>query len=296
MKLLGILATSFALLLPAGPPGFAAEGDDTAPPPPRLQIINGRSHVIDIFWRTSDRARVAHDAVAASQATVITSTIGHRFSIVGRDHRTEALVTSEAPVPGFRFDPPGPNGVPAISTQSISAHLVDRMLAKRPDVRTAMIRSGPRLGILVHDRFTTDLTEWAHRTPKDVRDARARGMGGSATDPFGSCAEENGLGYPRDPDATESLVLHEFAHTLHRRGLLNVHPASDRRLKTTMALADFDPLIPFDEVVDAAKAVAAMMPREHRCTSLGGLATTPTSLAIERRLGEQKAKSCGTCR
>jgi L-serine dehydratase len=74
----------------------------------------------------------------------------------------------------------------------------------------------------------------------------------------------------------------------------NVMAASNAVSCANMALADFDPLIPFDEVVDAAKNVAAMMPREHRCTSLGGLATTPASLAIERRLGEQKTKSCGT--
>ena len=61
-----------------------------------------------------------------------------------------------------------------------------------------------------------------------------------------------------------------------------------------MALADFDPLIPLDEVIDAAKNVAAMMPREHRCTSLGGLAITPASLAIERQLGHRKAASCGS--
>jgi L-serine dehydratase len=38
-----------------------------------------------------------------------------------------------------------------------------------------------------------------------------------------------------------------------------------------------------------------MMPREHRCTSLGGLAITPTSLEIERKLASLKTKSCGSC-
>ncbi len=74
----------------------------------------------------------------------------------------------------------------------------------------------------------------------------------------------------------------------------NVMAASNAVSCANMALADFDPLIPFDQVVDAARNVAAMMPREHRCTSLGGLAITPASLAIERRLGELKTKSCGT--
>jgi len=74
----------------------------------------------------------------------------------------------------------------------------------------------------------------------------------------------------------------------------NVMAASNAISCANMALADFDPLIPLDEVIDAAKNVSSMMPREHRCTSLGGLAITPASLEIERKLGERKAKSCGT--
>jgi len=62
-----------------------------------------------------------------------------------------------------------------------------------------------------------------------------------------------------------------------------------------MALAGFDPLIPLDEVIDAARGVSAMMPREHRCTSLGGLAITPTSLAIEKRLATLKGQGCAGC-
>lgn len=75
----------------------------------------------------------------------------------------------------------------------------------------------------------------------------------------------------------------------------NVMAASNALSCANMALADFDPLIPLDEVIDAAKDVSAMMPREHRCTSLGGLAITPTSLEIERKLASFKPKSCGGC-
>lgn len=73
----------------------------------------------------------------------------------------------------------------------------------------------------------------------------------------------------------------------------NVMAASNALSCANMALADFDPLIPLDEVIDAAKRVSAMMPREHRCTSLGGLAITPTSLEIERKLAV--LKGCGSC-
>jgi L-serine dehydratase len=74
----------------------------------------------------------------------------------------------------------------------------------------------------------------------------------------------------------------------------NVMAASNALSCANMAIADFDPLIPLDEVIDAAKAVAERMPREHRCTSLGGLAVTPASLEIEKRLAGLK-KGCGSC-
>jgi L-serine dehydratase len=74
----------------------------------------------------------------------------------------------------------------------------------------------------------------------------------------------------------------------------NVMAASNALACANMALAGYDPLIPLDEVIDAAKSVAHAMPREHRCTSLGGLAVTPSSLEIEKRLAGLK-KDCGSC-
>ena len=75
----------------------------------------------------------------------------------------------------------------------------------------------------------------------------------------------------------------------------NVMAAANALSCANMALADFDPLIPLDEVIDAAKSVAERMPREHRCTSLGGLAVTPTSLGIERKLAALRGTDCGPC-
>lgn len=75
----------------------------------------------------------------------------------------------------------------------------------------------------------------------------------------------------------------------------NVMAAANALSCANMALSGFDPLIPLDEVIDAAKSVAERMPREHRCTSLGGLAITPASLEIEQRLASLKGKGCGGC-
>ena len=72
----------------------------------------------------------------------------------------------------------------------------------------------------------------------------------------------------------------------------NVMAASHALACANMALAGYDPVIPLDEVIETAKRVAGQMPRELRCTALGGLSITPTSLALERKLAGKKA-ACG---
>ena len=76
----------------------------------------------------------------------------------------------------------------------------------------------------------------------------------------------------------------------------NVMAAANALACANMALAGFDQVIPFDEVVATAMRVAEQMPRELRSTALGGLSITPTSLAIEQRLAA-RAAACGggTC-
>lgn len=73
----------------------------------------------------------------------------------------------------------------------------------------------------------------------------------------------------------------------------NVMAAANALCCANMAMAGYDQVIPFDEVIETAKRVAQQMPRELRCTSLGGLSITPTSLAIEKRLALKKSP-CGS--
>ena len=75
-------------------------------------------------------------------------------------------------------------GYPIVASAGVSdfalkeaAYLVDLMLARRPDVRKAMIDSGSRLIVIGHNEFTTDIPEYARMKPKDFWDARARGLG-----------------------------------------------------------------------------------------------------------------------
>jgi len=71
----------------------------------------------------------------------------------------------------------------------------------------------------------------------------------------------------------------------------NVMAASNALSCANMALANYDHLIPYDEVVQSMKEVGDMMAHELTCTGLGGLAATPTGIAIKNKLLE-KAKYC----
>ncbi len=253
-----VFSIAFAL---ASLTGLPATGDECRP---RLQFFNGSTQLADIFWLKTEADRVPNGTIAPGGNSIITTTLGHRFVVVGREDKAETFITSGQPVQALRFEPGRKDGVPAFYTQAASAHgfpivasaevnpfavaeavhLVDLMLAQRPDARAAMIASGARLCIMAHNEFTTDLPEFAwlgrQRVPgfpgisgKDYWDARARGLGGSETDPLCSCGEENLLGYPGDPYAAENILIHEFAHNIHLRGMVNVDPTFDARLKAT---------------------------------------------------------------
>ncbi|MBT8036607.1 MAG: L-serine ammonia-lyase, iron-sulfur-dependent, subunit alpha [Verrucomicrobiae bacterium] len=79
----------------------------------------------------------------------------------------------------------------------------------------------------------------------------------------------------------------------------NVMAATNALSCANMALADYQHLIPFDEVVVAMNKVAHQIPRELRCTNLGGLSITPTADKIAQRLAgggcgcSSSAESCG---
>lgn len=136
------------------------------------------------------------------------------------------------------------SGYPIVSSDKVNdyalkeaAYLIDMLLAERPDVRRAMIASGSRMIVMAHSEFTTDIPEHSKLRPSDYWDARARGLGGSREDPVCSCAEENVLSYLGDPYTEENILIHEFAHNIHLRGLVNLDPTFDQRLEQTFGRA-----------------------------------------------------------
>lgn len=132
------------------------------------------------------------------------------------------------------------SGYPIVSSAKVddfalkeAAYLVDMMLAERADLRKALVDSGSRMIVIGYSEFTTDIPEYSKLKPKDYWDARARGLGGSRHEPVCSCAEENVLAYRGDPYSTENILIHEFAHNIHYRGMVNLDATFDDRLRAT---------------------------------------------------------------
>ncbi|MEP2668769.1 MAG: L-serine ammonia-lyase, iron-sulfur-dependent, subunit alpha [Cyclobacteriaceae bacterium] len=68
----------------------------------------------------------------------------------------------------------------------------------------------------------------------------------------------------------------------------NVQAATHAISSANMALADYDQVIPLDEVIETMKKVGDAIPNTLRCTGLGGLAITKTAKKIEAMLAEKE--------
>jgi len=135
-------------------------------------------------------------------------------------------------------------GIPVVASERVrpealleAVWLVDKMLAQRPDVAAAIGRSPVRFVVMAHDEFTTDVPEHSDLEPRDYWDRRARGLGATLQRPATSCGEENLLCFAGDPYATESILIHELAHTIHEIGLAQVDPTFQKRLDAAFAAA-----------------------------------------------------------
>lgn len=106
--------------------------------------------------------------------------------------------------------------------------LVAAMLAPVRDDAVAAIRSARvRVGVIGVDQVTTDLPEHADLNeafPLDEGDwdTRTRGMAATLARPLTSAAEDNLLCLPADRYLGESILVHEFAHTVHEQGIAAV--------------------------------------------------------------------------
>ncbi len=104
-------------------------------------------------------------------------------------------------------------------------------------------------------------------------------MGGSAQSAFdaASVALQNLLGLICDP-----IGNRVEAPCLGR----NVTAAYGAIASVNLVLCGMPPLIPLEETADAMLAVGKMLPRELRCTALGGLSITPSAQTISQRFND----------
>ena len=131
-------------------------------------------------------------------------------------------------------------GIPIVASNKVTdfalleaRYLVLQMIGHRPDLLAAIAGSRVRLAVMSPTELTTDIPEHSDLTPKDHWDKRARGLGATEARPAVSCGEENLLGYPGDPYPTENILIHEFGHVIHERGLSVVDRTFDSRLRST---------------------------------------------------------------
>jgi hypothetical protein len=124
------------------------------------------------------------------------------------------------------------NGMPVVAAEPVadlalqrSYSIVTHLLAGRPDVLEAMVKSGMYLIIIGKDQVYTDMPEYRHHPNPAFQNERVRGTGGKPT----SFGEENILNLPIDRYDDESIAVHEFCHTIDST-LRSIDPAwNDRK-------------------------------------------------------------------
>ena len=103
-------------------------------------------------------------------SVLITATVLLHSEAAATDDRPAEISAppAELKVPAFYTKYISAHGYPIVASSGVddyalreAAWLVDLMLAERPDVREAMVRSGSRMSIIAWNEFTTDLPEWA---------------------------------------------------------------------------------------------------------------------------------------
>lgn len=111
--------------------------------------------------------------------------------------------------------------------------IVKFMTNKLPaNVLNAMVKVKTRVTVMARYEGTTDVPEHAHLAADTTLnwDVRARGLGGDMELPLTSCAEENLLAYQIDKYHAEDILIHEFAHSIHLIGIIQVDTTFNGKL------------------------------------------------------------------
>ncbi len=107
------------------------------------------------------------------------------------------------------------------------------------EVLDAMTRVNTRVVVMGQKEVTINVPEHSgmSRDRSLNWNLRARGLGGTLREPITSCAEENIMAYPWDKYHAEDILIHEFSHSIHLIGILQVDPTINQKLKDLLAKA-----------------------------------------------------------
>jgi hypothetical protein len=130
-------------------------------------------------------------------------------------------------------------GMPVVAASEVADQALQRtysivthMLAGRPDVLAAMVKSEMYLIIIGKDQVYTDMPEYRNDPNPAYQNERVRGTGGRPT----SFGEENLLCLPIDRYDDESIGVHEFCHTIDGT-LRSIDPTWNERKNATFRKA-----------------------------------------------------------
>ncbi len=126
-------------------------------------------------------------------------------------------------------------GLPIVSSAKVpdaalreAQAIVLKLTAKRADVLKSMIQRKTRIAIMARTEVTTDIPEHSDLNkafPATDWNKRCRGVGATLARPACSATEENLLQLDDDAYRGESILIHEFGHTLLVMGLDAIDPA-----------------------------------------------------------------------
>lgn len=132
-------------------------------------------------------------------------------------------------------------GLPVVSSENVSndglraaEEIVRKMLQKRPEMAKPMRDLKLRIAVMSPKEQTLDIPEHSDLQkafPQTDWNKRARGLGATVARPTVSCGEENLLGLAGDRYKGESILIHEFGHTVLNFGMERVDKPFKARLQ-----------------------------------------------------------------
>ncbi len=130
-------------------------------------------------------------------------------------------------------------GFPVVASEKVNpyalkeaAWLIWQMIGHRPEILHVLVQKRVRFVVIGHTEIPTDIPDYSDQGP-DFLTYRQRGFGGGGLSGHTavSSSEENILHYPRG-GGSYNVLIHEFAHAIHRFGLNTIDPTFNNRLQT----------------------------------------------------------------